>query len=285
MTEQADGALRLKICWALTLGFTAMTLISLALPQSSVGMLAALLLPTIMVVHGSLLYGWKGLGTYVIIGLVVGFCLEASSVANGFPFGSYVHNTPGPKPMGVPIQAITAYMLIGWFAMMLAKVIALDTPWRPQSFSRITVPIIAAFILAGLDLPYDPVGATVNNDWTFTYPSGQFGVPLSNFLGWMFTGWVLFQVFAMLESRFPPSAAAKTRQFWLIPCLFWFTMALKFPFDWMRSPEGTVIVGGRTFIIADVYEAAVITSLFTLVAISVIAAVRILSRSEGWPKT
>jgi len=284
MADNVNGTLRLKICWGLVLAWLAAMIISIVTQNFIIGASSALLLPAIMLVHGSILYGWRGVLAYVVIGVAVGFTLEASSVANGFPFGSYVHNVPGPKPMGVPIQAITAYMLIGWFALMMAKIIALDVPWRAQPLSRLTVPVIAAFIIAGLDLPYDPIGATVQNDWTFTYPGGQFGVPLTNFLGWMFTGWVLFQIFVWIEGRFTPAPAAKSRQFWLVPCIFWFGMAIKFPFDWMRAPAGTVTLGERTFVIADVYEAAVITSLFTLVGVSVIAAARLFSRSGGWPK-
>lgn len=281
---QHDGSLRLRICWGLVLAWLLVTAASLALGNPMIGALSALMLPAIMLVHGSILFGWKGIGTYVVIGIAVGFSLEASSVANGFPFGSYVHNVPGPKPMGVPIQAITAYMLIGWFAMMIARIIALDVPWLAQPLSRVTVPLIAAFVIAGLDLPYDPIGATVQGDWTFAYPSGQFGVPLTNFLGWMFTGWVLFQIFVFIEGRFPPAPAAKDRRFWLVPVLFWLGMAMKFPVDWMRAAPGTVSVGERTFVIADIYEAAVITSLFTLVGVAVIAGARILSRSGGWPR-
>jgi len=277
-----SGELRLKICWALIAAIILTTVLPLFIPGLTIGMMAAPLLPALMLIHGSILYGWKGITTYVILGVAVGFVLEASSVANGFPFGSYVHNVAGPKPMGVPIQAITAYMLLGWFALVLAKAIVLDAPWRPHAVSRYTVPLVGGLILAGLDLPYDPLGATVAGDWTFTYPGGQFGVPLTNFLGWIFTGWVLFQIFAFIEHRFPPASAAKQRGYWLIPALFWLNMALKFPFDWMRAPSGTVSLGERTFVIADVHEAAVITSLFTLVAISLIATSRLYSR-EVWP--
>lgn len=268
--------MRLKVCWILFTTWMVLFLVSMIWPQSNL-QLSAILLPIIMLLHGSILYGWKGIGAYVLIGVTVGFLLEASSVANGFPFGSYVHNVAGPKPAGVPIQAIAGYTLIGWFAWTIGKIVALDNPERPQPYSRVTVPLIAAFILAGFDLPYDPVGATVHGQWTYAHPSGQFGVPLTNFLGWIFTGWVLFQLFVLVESRFAQTAASSKRNFWLLPCLFWLGMALQFPFLWLRAAPGIVTLGKRTYVIADVYEGAVITSLFTIVAIALIALARLYS--------
>jgi putative membrane protein len=267
----------MRICWALGALWLALFLASVLTPPplgDVLGAVQPLLLIVILLIHCSMLYGWRGVAAYVAIGLAVGFVLEASSVANGFPFGSYVHNEPGPKPLGVPISAMLAYAGFGWYAWTVARVIGLERPDRNDGWGRFTTPVIAAFVLAGFDYPYDPIGSSVLGMWTYKHPSGQFGVPLSNFLGWIFTGWVLFQIIALLEHRFRATAAARSRGFWLLPSLLWLAFGLRYPFLWAAAPRGTVTAAGRTFVIGDVYEAAVAASLFTLFFTGLLALVR-----------
>ncbi|WP_052223557.1 carotenoid biosynthesis protein [Novosphingobium malaysiense] len=245
---------------------------------AAAGGIMVLMLIAIVAVHGSMLYGWPGFGVYLAMGTAIGFGLEASSVANGFPFGSYVHNTPGPKPLGVPIQAIVVYVLAGWYAWAIGRSILLDQPDRIGGAGYVAVPLVAAFILCGLDYPNDPIGATIKGDWTYAHPGGQFGVPLSNYLGWIFTGWVLFQLFSLIEKRFPPCEAVQSRRYWLLPCLMWLAMPLQFVFSWLGAPGGTVNLGESTFVIADIHEAALIGSLFSMVLPALIAIYRLVGR-------
>jgi putative membrane protein len=137
-------------------------------------------------------------------------------------------------------------------------------------------------VLAGFDYPFDPIGASVQGMWTYKYPSGQFGVPLTNYLGWIFTGWVLFQIFALAEHRFRAVAASTLRSYWLLPCLIWIAMALQYPIFWAAAVGGTVTQGGRVFMIVDIYEASVAGSLFTLVLIGMIGVVRLFQSSASW---
>lgn len=64
-------------------------------------------------------------------------------------------------------------MKLGWFALMLAKLIVLDLPWHNQPVSRFAIPPVAALILAGIDLPLDTIGSTIMQQWTYAHPSGQ----------------------------------------------------------------------------------------------------------------
>ncbi|MEB3362317.1 MAG: carotenoid biosynthesis protein, partial [Synechococcaceae cyanobacterium] len=274
-TTENNDKLVLGACWVLGVAWAVTRLTLSAYQNPTLGLLSVLLLTSLILTHGYILYGLKGILIYTLIGTAAGFSLEALSISSGFPFGLFVHHETGPKPLGVPIQAITAYAQLGWFAWVLAKLIVLERPWCPQPLSRWAVPPVAALILAGCDLPIDPIGATVQQQWTYAHPSGQFGVPLTNFLGWIFTGWVIFQLFAVVEQRFPSSAAATEKQFWLLPIMVWLLMAADAPIGLLRVSPGSVSVGVRTFITADIYEAAIITSLFTHGAISVIALTRL----------
>nr|MDT0667179.1 carotenoid biosynthesis protein [Micromonospora sp. DSM 115978] len=132
---------------------------------------------------------------------VVAFALEASSVAVGFPFGSYEHHTGGPRLLDVPLIVPSAYFAFGWIAWVLASVMVRNTPSRPVGAERFTTPLVATVALTGWDFTFDAVYSTVNAQYSYAEPSGHFGVPVSNFLGWLLTGWIIAQVFAVVEPR------------------------------------------------------------------------------------
>ena len=275
----ADGAVRLRICWGIGAVWLVCFLSSLLFPAVApvLAGIHTLMLIAIVVVHSSLLYGWAGASLYLAVGAVIGFVLEASSVANGFPFGSYVHNSPGPKPFGVPIGVVLVYVISGWYAWCIGRSVTLDQPNRIFGLGKLASPIIGALVLAGLDYPFDPISATVQDAYTFAHPSGQFGVPLTNYLGWIFTGWVLFQLFALLEHRFKPAPVSARKEYWLLPCLIWLLIPVQLLFSWAAAPDGTVSVGRSTFVIADIYEAGFAGALFSMVLPAFAAIVRLLS--------
>ncbi|WP_313805160.1 carotenoid biosynthesis protein [Sphingobium sp.] len=277
--KSTGGALQLRICWGLAALWLTIYVGSSILGESALGGMlwgiSFLLLFAILLCHGSLLYGWRGVGAYLAIALAAGFTFEASSIATGFPFGYYVHNVPGPSLFGVTIMAATIYAVVGWYAWIVARSILLDRPDRNRGSARFTTPVIAAFILAGFDYPFDPIGSTIRGMWTFAYPGGQFGVPLSNFLGWIFTGWIIFQALALIEHRFHGASISASRNYWLLPCLIWMAMALQYPLLWGNAPSGITKLGSRSFVTADIYEAALIGSLFTLLLVGMIGVARL----------
>jgi uncharacterized membrane protein len=243
--------------------------------------LPGLLFTLVMVLHGSQGYGWRGFACYFALGTLIGFALEASSIATGFPFGFYIHNSEGPRPFGVALQAPLAYAAVGWPSWMLAKLLTRENPLQSNAVDRFITPLVAALILAGYDFPFDPIGSTVLGLWTFRQPSGQFGVPLSNYLGWLLTGWLIFQLFALLEGAFRPTRHASTKGYWLLPCLIWFGVALQYLILFVRAPQGSVRVGERTFIVADIYEASLAASIFTVLFPCLAAAFRIIARPQA----
>ncbi|MFY0567120.1 carotenoid biosynthesis protein [Archangium lansingense] len=272
--------MRLLLCWifaALWLLFFLGSVVPAGSDSSAITSgLQALCFVLFVVTHASLSNGWRGAGLFFAFAVVVAFLLEASSIATGFPFGFYVHHVAGPKPLGVPPHVAIGYAILGWMAWTLARLIVRQHPSASGGFNRFTTPLVASFILTAYDYAYDPIGSTVLGMWSYRYPSGYFGVPLSNFLGWMFTGWVFFQLFALIESRFPPNRAAVTQaSYWLLPCLLWGVSAVQYPIKLAHGPAGSVSVAGRTFVTADVYEAAVVAALLTMVFAAVTAAFRV----------
>lgn len=276
-----DPALvRLSLCWtfaALWLLFFLWSTVPAGLDGGGVALgLQALCTVLFVVTHASLSNGWRGTGLFLVFAVAVAFVLEASSIATGFPFGFFVHNATGLKLLGVPPLVAISYAFLGWLAWTLARLLVRQHPCDTGGFNRFTTPLVASFILTGYDFTFDPIVTTVLGRASYRSPSGYFGVPLTNFLGWMFTGWVFFQFFALVESRFPPNRAAVNRaSYWLLPCFIWAVSAVQYPIKFAFAPAGNVTVAGRTFVTADVYESAVVASMLTLVFTAVTAAFRV----------
>src|ERR1019366_6820531 len=247
--ENSRPPLALTLCWVLTALWLPASLYSVTLAQGSTaaaysGAIQGLLLVLIMAIHGSLSYGWRGLGAYAGVVGTVSFLLEACSIATGFPFGFYHHQgAPGPALLGVPVTVMMGYVTLGWFAWMLARLLVREAGWRAAGIERFITPLVGGFLLAGFDYPLDPIGSTVRNMWVFRHPSGQFGVPLTNYLGWILTGWLSFQLFALVEHKFQASAAVARRRFWLLPAIIWLGLALQYPIMFAVAPAGVVEFG------------------------------------------
>lgn len=241
--------------------------------------LQALLLMVFVTIHAVTSDGWRNFLVYSGLAVGVSFVLEAASIAYGFPFGFYTHHAAGPKPLGVPLHVPLGYVFLGWLAWSLARVIVRREPHDGTGAHLFMTPIVAALILMGYDFAYDPIGSTVRGMWTYRDPSGYFGVPLSNFLGWLLTGWLFFQAYALVERSARPASASPGRGYWLLPCAIWGGMFFQYPLLRAAAPGGTSTVGGRTFIIADIYDASIAAALLTMALPAIAAAGAIWSMS------
>lgn len=270
-----------KLCWAVFVLWFGASLWSFLEPGSGASaLLGQVLLLAFVALHGSLSYGWRGTAVYVVIAGAVSMLLEITSVNFGFPFGFYTHHTPG-QLLGVPVIIPLVYATLGWAPWVMARVIVRDRPDAAgEASARFFTPVVAAFILTFYDFPSDPISATITHAFTYRHPGGYFGVPLTNYLGWLFNGFVFYQLFALVEDRFAPPdapqrAALKSSGYWLMPCLITVTPALRFVIAYLGAPEGTASVEGRIFLISDIYESGIIASLMTAVFAVLIAVVRI----------
>ena len=51
------------------------------------------------------------------------------------------------------------------------------------------------------DVVMDPPEATISKAWIWHDGGAHFGVPVSNYLGWLLTSWLFYQAFAIYLSR------------------------------------------------------------------------------------
>jgi hypothetical protein len=101
-------------------------------------------------VHGSILYGIRGMSVFTGFCLGVAAICESLSLRTGFPFGHYFFTDfMGPKVTGLPILLVLAYLGIGYCSWVLGLLI-LGYRDKPLAGTRVVVlPLLASGIMLG----------------------------------------------------------------------------------------------------------------------------------------
>jgi uncharacterized membrane protein len=144
-------------------------------------------------VFATLDLGWRRTLCFGAWVWLVAWASEFSSTRTGIPFGfyTYTHATRGQELFiaDVPFMDAVSFTFLAYAAFCLAR----GALGRAASPPAVTV-LGGAFMML-LDVVIDPV-AVRGDRWflgqIFYYPNGgvYFGVPLSNFAGWMLVGMV-----------------------------------------------------------------------------------------------
>ena len=138
---------------------------------------------------------------------VVAFLAEYSSTHNGFPFGLY-HYTEATRGQelflaNVPVMDSLSFTFLAYASFALARLLL-------ERSRGVAVVLVSGLLMMILDVVIDPL-AVRGDRWflgrIFYYPEGgvYFGVPLSNFLGWVLVGWAIVGGFSSF-SRFTEGA-------------------------------------------------------------------------------
>src|SRR5216684_7558971 len=186
------------VLWVLVVVYAVVELVNPVFPLH-IPIPLVILIPVVFgLIHGALRYKWSGILTFIVICLVVSNLLENTSILTGFPFGHYHYtNVLGPKLFLVPLVIGPAYFSTGYLAWMLSTVLVGDVRRQSSAFTTFVVPFIASFLMVVWDLCFDPTSSTIGHAWIWEQGGGYFGVPLTNYLGWFFTVYVFFQLFAL----------------------------------------------------------------------------------------
>jgi uncharacterized membrane protein len=135
--------------------------------------------------------GWRA--TFVFGGWVwlVAWVSEFSSTRTGVPFGLYTYTgrTRGQELFiaDVPFMDALSFTFLAYAAFCVARAVL------GRGASALAVTVLGGVFMMLLDVVIDPV-AVRGNRWflgqIFYYPHGgvYFGVPLSNFAGWLLVG-------------------------------------------------------------------------------------------------
>jgi putative membrane protein len=156
--------------------------------------------------------GARRAALFSVSGFAIAWASEVPSIRWGFPYGLYRYLwAPGeprgldprePALLGVPVFSDLSYVFLGYAALCLAAHLA------GGGTRRLATALVAAVLFVALDAVIDPV-ALRGGEWflgkIYDYPHGgsHFGVPLSNYAGWLFVGIAMQLSYLSLERRLP----------------------------------------------------------------------------------
>ena len=225
---------------------------------------------------------WRAreLGAFALVCFVISNLFENLSVLYGFPFGGFHHSeATGPRLFNIPWLATPTYMALGYVSWSVAQVLVGRThpaQWRGRVLSAT---VIAAFVFTMWDFSNDAVFHTINKAFFYDHPGPWFGVPVSNFAGWMFTTVIIFGIFGAWLARASTTDLAHRhvpgRLYWQQAIALYAVVALGGIF---RNSTGRAVeitlANGDTWQSGDIYASMTLTTVFTMIFCAGLAAVR-----------
>jgi putative membrane protein len=127
---------------------------------------------------------------FIFLAVAISFTSEYLGVNHGTAFGGsyYYTHLLGPMLGGVPLVVIAMWTAVVYVCYRIAVLIAGKKEKFKNTYERVLEFLIIA-LLSGLaavswDLIWDPLAVKINS-WTWIHSSPYFGIPLSNFTGWI----------------------------------------------------------------------------------------------------
>ncbi|MBT1071976.1 carotenoid biosynthesis protein [Pelotalea chapellei] len=163
--------------------------------------------------------GWRRTLTFTVVGYLIAFSSEWLSINTGFPYGWYYYiDTTKTRELwiaGVPFFDSLSYVFLTYCSYATALFIL--SPLKSWRWNLVTLEtrsirrsipalVLGAFLQTFLDIVIDPV-ALQGHRWFLGQIYGyreqgiHFGVPLSNYGGWLLTSLVLVAAFQLIDAR------------------------------------------------------------------------------------
>ena len=194
-------------------------------PGTGVGSFAS----TLLIALPSFVALWRYLGpkgaTLSLLSLsVLGFAVETTGTTTGFPYGPFYYgDSLGPK-----LADLVPYLLpLSWVPLVLGGVAATAPGGKTGPWCRVRWVLSAAVLLALVDGVLDP-GAAALGFWVWPEGGIYYGVPVTNYLGWLFSSSLAAALLVALgrrrwESVSPPPGLLDSA---LIAVAFWTGVAV-----------------------------------------------------------
>lgn len=265
--------------WAAIAGYLALVLLFAWNPTPFAQVLAAIGCASALI-HCVLTYGFKNTTILVVICLAVTFTIENIGVSTGLIFGNYHFEVGASLPHigAVPIIVGGLWFGMGYFAWNVASTIlgGADRKVR-EDFNVVVLPIIASLVMTQWDYVMDAPIATISRVWIWRDGGADFGVPLSNYFGWLLTSWLFYQGFAVyLATRQQVPYPDNERALRFIAILFFAFSGLTHLTPWLLGQAGEVAdATGHIWSIGDMREAKVGAMLLTIFFTSLLAMCRL----------
>ncbi len=175
-------------------------------------------------------WGWSRTLRAAAIVAILSWGAEFIGHRTGLPFGAY-HYTDQLQPQigGVPLLIPLAwFMLLPSSWVMAQLIVGRRTNWQKYALFV----LVSAAALTAWDLFLDPQ-MVAWNFWVWENPSGYFGIPWSNYFGWLLVSALITAVVNPAELKPMPLA--------LVYAIVWFLQTFGQAFFW--GQVGPALVG------------------------------------------
>ena len=235
--------------------------------------------------HGICTYGWRDTLAFLAICLIVTFALENFGSLTGWLFGRYHFEVGAGLPhVGViPVIVGPLWFGMGYFAWIVGATLLGGADRNlDRHLNIVAQPLVSAFVMTQWDFVMDAPASTISGTWIWHDGGAVFGVPLTNYAGWLLTSWIFYQLFALYLLRCGPVRRSRPA-LRLVAILFYLCAGLTHLTPWLMGQSGEVAdAAGHIWRIQDVREATVVTMLLTMLFTSLLAALR-LARDDTQP--
>lgn len=161
--------------------------------------------------------GWRRTALFTAVAAAISWLSEVPSIRVGFPYGLYTYIFGGvsgidprePRLAGVPCFSTLSYVFLNYASLQAAVVLLglgdVPAPGAPRRV-RLGVALASAAIVVAMDTIVDPI-ALRGERWflgkIYFYPGGgeHWGVPVSNYAGWMLVGALIPLAYTAAEAR------------------------------------------------------------------------------------
>jgi len=284
MGSRGARLIALAISWAL-IGIWAMTsAMTAGTPADELPAGIALFYFVAAMFHACAAVGAKRAAKLVSAALLIALFAEVLSVHSGFPFGAHQHAAAmGPKFAGAPVRLILDWFGIAWPAWLISR-LAIGTDQGDSAiWSQVATALLTALIVTGADSAGVAIASTIRGYWAYDQPGGFFGVPLTDLGGSILTGFAIGLALSFLAQpkRLPPRSAGL---FWALAPAFWILYAAQYALYPLAgrplAAPPTVELADRVWRVHDIYEAAAVIAVLTMLPVALLALARLGQRTD-----
>jgi putative membrane protein len=232
--------------------------------------------------HAGFTYGARHAFVLFAICCVITFSMENLGASTGFPFGHYHFEVAPDLPhIGlIPLVVGPLWFGMGYFSWITAAVLLDNADARlGEPFNLFALPATAMLVMTQWDLALDPSGATLAKAWVWHDGGALFGVPATNFFGWLLTAFLFYFGFALYLRANDAAlrrAAVCHPSFRALAVLFYLASGLTYLVPWVMDQGGEATDGGgSTWLVHDVRESIAIIVIFTMGFTALLALVRL----------
>lgn len=226
-------------------------------------------------VHGARIYRLPGIIVFTILCIAVGAFFEILSLRTGFPFGHYKFtDLMGSAIFGLPIMLALAYVGMGYLSRVLGIAILQLHNQELSGRNRLLLPVVASSVMTIWDLSMDPVWAAIDHAWVWRDGGPYYGVPISNFFGWLLTMYIFYQLFAPYVGN---RGVVRSRTNYLrLAIIFYAVSAAGNLFVIAPASLGKVFIDaiGTRWTISNILWASRLISMFVMLPLSLFAWMR-----------